>query len=68
MFLDVKSKKVRFIKVPQYEGLSLKVIAEYLNNHHPELFDYMPDSQEIHKVCKEWICNVCVSVLGDEFE
>ena len=62
------SKKARHIQVPQYEGLSLKVIAQYLNEHHPEVFTYFPDAQEIHKVNKEWICNICVSVIGDDFE
>ena len=27
----------------------------------------MPDRQEIHKVSKEWICNVCATVLGGVF-
>ena len=27
----------------------------------------MPDSQEIHKVSKEWICNVCATILQGIF-
>ena len=27
----------------------------------------MPDSQEIHKVSKEWICNVCATILKGLF-
>ena len=27
----------------------------------------MPDQQEIHKVSKEWICNVCATILGGIF-
>ena len=27
----------------------------------------MPDSQEIHKVAKEWICNVCATILKGVF-
>ena len=27
----------------------------------------MPDSQEIHKVSKEWICNVCATLLQGMF-
>ena len=53
--------------MPQYEGLALKDISMYLSQHYPELFDYMPDPQEIHKVGKEWICNVCASVIGQPF-
>ena len=27
----------------------------------------MPDQQEIRKVSKEWICNICATVLGGVF-
>ena len=58
---------MRHISVPQYDGLSLKHIAAFLDNGHQHVFDYMPDNQEIHKVSKEWICNVCATVLGGLF-
>ena len=54
--------------MPQYEGLALKDIAQVLNEFHPEVYEYLPDSQEIHKVSKEWICNVCASVIGHNFQ
>ena len=63
----MKAKDVRHIQVPQYEGLSLKHIAAFLNNGHQEVWDYMPDAQEIHKVSKEWICNVCATILKGLF-
>ena len=40
---------MRHISVPQYEGLALKDISGFLNEGHEEVFDYMPDAQEIHK-------------------
>ena len=58
---------MRHIAIPQYEGLTLKHINIFLNNGHEHVFDYMPDPQEIHKVSKEWICNVCATVLGGLF-
>ena len=67
IFSGVKAKDVRHIQVPQYEGLSLKHIADFLNNGQQKVWDYMPDRQEIHKVSKEWICNVCATVLGGLF-
>ena len=27
----------------------------------------MPEDQEIHKIAKEWICNVCASVMKNVF-
>ena len=61
------NNSVRHVTVPQYEGLALKDIAQVLNEFHPEVYEYLPDSMEIHKVSKEWICNVCASVIGSAF-
>ena len=63
----MKAKDVRHIQVPQYEGLSLKHIAAFLNNGHQDVWEYMPDQQEIHKVSKEWVCNVCATILKGMF-
>ena len=68
LYIGVKNKEVRHITVPQYEGLALKDIAQVLNEFHPEVYEYLPDSMEIHKVNKDWICNVCASVIGDGFQ
>ena len=53
--------------MPQYDGLALKHIALFLNDRYEHVWDYMPDAQEIHKVPKEWICNVCATVLKGLF-
>ena len=53
--------------MPLYEGLALNHIAQFLDNGHLDVFNYMLDQQEIHKVAKEWICNVCATVLQGEF-
>ena len=43
MCVGVKAKDVRLIQVPQYEGLSLKHIAAFINNGHQDVWEYMPD-------------------------
>ena len=53
--------------VPQYEGLAIKDIAAFLNDRHEEVYQYMPDAVEIHKVSKEWICNICATILKGLF-
>ena len=63
----MKAKDVRHIQVPLYEGLALKNIAAFLEDGHAEVFDYFPDQQEIHKVSKDWICNICATVLKGVF-
>ena len=39
-----------------------------MEDGHKQVFDYLPDLQELDKVSREWICNVCGTVLQDEFE
>lgn len=53
--------------MPLYKGLGIKDISAYLNNGHQDLFQYLPDQQEIRKVPKEWICNVLATVLKGMF-
>ena len=40
----------------------------FLEDGREQVFDYLPDLQELDKVSREWICNVCGTVLQDEFE
>ena len=63
----MKAKDVRHISVPYYESLTLNRISEFLLDGNSHVFQYMPDRQEIHKVNKEWICNICASVLKNIF-
>ena len=58
---------MRHISVPQYEGLSLRHIAEWCTGNYPEVFDYMPDAQDMHKVSCSCICNVIATVIGAPF-
>ena len=58
---------MRHVSVPYYESLSLDRIAELLNTIDNDVHRYLPDKQEIHKVSREWICNVCASVLKTTF-
>ena len=50
---SIKGKDCRWIQIPQYEGLSLDDISKFLQNGHQHVFNFMPDSQEIHKVPKQ---------------
>ena len=53
--------------MPYYENLTHGKISDWLNNGHIHVFDYLPEKREIHKVPREYICNVCASLLGDIF-
>ena len=67
MFVEIKAKEVRHVYVPQYETLTLKNIFEFLEDGNLAVFDYLPDKQEIDKVSREWICNVCATIMKNKF-
>ena len=52
----------------RYEGLGVREIREYLDYFHPEVYEYLPEpALELPKTPKQWIANVCASVLKAEF-
>ena len=57
---------MRFISIPQYEGLAIKDIANFVRPH-GEVALYLPDNKEIPKLPKQWIANVCNTVLKNVF-
>ena len=65
--IGIKSKEARHIYVPHYETLTIKKILDFLDDGNSQVFDYLPDLRELDKIAREWICNVCASVLQDEF-
>ena len=40
---------------------------EFLEDGRKQVFDYLPDLQELDKVSRGWICNVCATVLEEDF-
>ena len=59
-------KDVRHITIPQYKGLNINDIAAFTNKY-GTVGSYLPDGNEIQKVPKQWIANVCHSVLKNIF-
>ena len=39
----------------------------FLDDGRKHVYNYLPDLQELDKISREWICNVCYTVLKDEF-
>ncbi len=62
----ILGKDVRHIAVPQYEGLSIQKMSEFVSSY-PSVDDYLPISKEIPKLPKQWIANVCHTVLKNIF-
>ena len=56
------------IPVYRYEGLAVKDIRAYLDEKHPEVYDWLPEpSLELPKTPKAWTANVIATILEDEF-
>ena len=52
----------------RYEGLGVKEIRGYLDEHHPEVYLYLPEpTLELPKIPKQWLANVCATVLHEDF-
>ena len=52
----------------RYEGLGVKEIRDFLDNNHPHVYAYLPEpSLELPKTPKQWIANVCATILEDQF-
>ena len=58
--------EVKTIYVPQYKNLSLECISNFVNTR-PQVANYLPDPEDLPKVPKQWIVNVCAAVIGDDF-
>ena len=46
----------------------MKEIRQFLDDKHPEMYEYLPEpSLELPKVPKQWLANMCTTVLKDSF-
>ena len=46
----------------------MKEIRQFLDDKHPEMYEYLPEPNlELPKVPKQWLANMCTSVLKDSF-
>ena len=64
----IRTTLIRTVHVPQYDGLGVKEIRQFLDEHHPEVYAYLPEpSIELPKVPKAWLANVCATLLHEKF-
>ena len=58
---------VRQLNVPQYKSLSVDEIKIFISGH--DTIDYyLPDEPDLQKVPKQWLVNVCATVIGEPFK
>ena len=53
--------------MPHYENLTLDKIKAFCSRHENDIDNYLPDKREIHKISRDFICNVCATVLKNIF-
>ena len=62
----IKGKDVHWIAIPQYESLTIQKITDFVAPH-GVVADYLPETKEINKLPKQWIANVCHTLLKRTF-
>ena len=66
-FAVIKCDQVKVIFVPQYESLSMERVLDKAREW-PEVWQYMPDDRDIHRLPKGWCCSLIFTVVGGEFQ
>ena len=52
--------------VPRYKGLKIDAILQKMSEH-PGMMDYLPDPQDVHKLPRQFLCNVAYTKIGKTF-
>ena len=62
----IHADKVKYLSVPQYEGLGIKEILRELRNY-DNTERYLPDMQDVHRCPRQWLINVAYTLVGKPF-
>jgi len=52
--------------VPQYKGLKIDTMLQKMSEHQG-LMDYLPEPQDVHRLPRQFICNVAYTKMGKTF-
>ena len=62
----IKNTEVKHISVPQYEGLGIKEMSQFLQAY-PDIANYLPEMIEIPRLPKDFLANVAFTVVKQPF-
>ena len=62
----VSNDRVRYLAIPQYEGLGIKEILQQAVSS-PDCADYLPEAEEFRKLPRQWLINVSYTLIGQPF-
>jgi len=57
---------VQYLFCPQYKGLTTEGILRK-SREHPEVEHYLPDPRDQHRLPRQWLINVCNTIMGRPF-
>ena len=63
----IKMDNIKHIKVPLYEGLSLKEMLAFANDY-PDAMRALPIENEISKLHRWYVGNLIHTIVGDAFQ
>jgi hypothetical protein len=63
----VKCKSLKYTFVPQYEGLGIREIGDFIKDH-PDSHIYFPEQKELRRLPKQFIVNIASTVIGRLFD
>ena len=64
----IKCDDVKFIHLPQYEGLEIKNLLRFAREYPEVMFILPEDEGEIKKLPREWLGNVIYTKCGEPFQ
>ena len=63
----LKHHEMRSCYCPQYQSLSIAHVLEFAFSY-PNVRDYFPEDRDMPRLPREWILNMCHSLLKDDFQ
>lgn len=62
----LKTSDMKYLYAPQYDTLSISKLLDYAAAYHA-VEEYMPDARDIPMLPRQWILNICFSIIGQDF-
>ena len=63
----INNDDVKYISVPQYEGLSIADMYEWARDK-PDVLNALPNEKETSKMSRAYIANVIYTMVGQPFK
>ena len=62
----IKTSEVKYLYAPQYDSLSISKLLDFAAAYQA-IEDYLPEARDIPMLPRQWILNVCFTIIGADF-